>query len=83
MNRRSRCRNLHKSKHVNTGDLVTTGVTLTFDRSPLDLLSNVLFLLGLQGQFNEDLLKLLVDVVDAELRSQATNLVILAQAISL
>ena len=46
------------------------------------MLSNILFLLGLQGQFNEDLLKLLVDVVDAELRSQQTNLVILAQAIS-
>jgi hypothetical protein len=49
--------------------LATTGVTLTFDGSPLDLLSNIFFLLGLQGQFNEDLLELLVDVVDAELRS--------------
>lgn len=37
------------------------------DGRPLDLLPNVLFLLGLESKFNEDLLQLLVDVVDAEL----------------
>lgn len=34
------------------------------DRCPLDLLANVFFLLGLEGELNEDLLELLVDVVD-------------------
>jgi hypothetical protein len=40
---------------------------LTFNGSPLDLLLHVLFLLGLQGQLDEDLLQLLVHVVDAKL----------------
>ena len=37
------------------------------DRSPLNLLANIFFLFGLQGQLYEDLLKLLVDVVDTQL----------------
>jgi hypothetical protein len=35
---------------------VTLSLSLTLDGSPFDLLSNVLFLLGLEGQFNKDLL---------------------------
>jgi hypothetical protein len=42
-------------------------VTLTFDRRPLDLLPDVFLLLRLEGELDEDLLELLVDVVDAEL----------------
>lgn len=34
---------------------------------PLDLLADVFFLLSLQGELNEDLLKLLVHIVDAQL----------------
>ena len=37
------------------------------DGRPFDLFPNVFFLLGLQRQFNEDLLQLLVDIVDAKL----------------
>ena len=37
------------------------------DGRPLDLLSDVLLLLGLERELDEDLLQLLVDVVDAEL----------------
>lgn len=37
------------------------------NRGPLDTLLNILLLLCLQGQLNEDLLKLLIDKVDAEL----------------
>lgn len=37
------------------------------DRCPLDLFSDIFLLFCLQRQFNEDLLKLLVDVIDAEL----------------
>lgn len=36
-----------------------------FDRCPLDLLSNVLFLFCLQRELDEDLLKLLVDIINA------------------
>lgn len=42
-------------------------VVEVFDWCPLDLLANVLFLLALQGELDEDLLQLLVDVVDAKL----------------
>ena len=38
------------------------------DGRPLDLLSDVLLLLGLEREIDEDLLQILVDVVDAELR---------------
>jgi hypothetical protein len=37
------------------------------DGGPLNALSDVLLLLGLEGQFNKDLLQLLVDIVNAEL----------------
>ena len=37
------------------------------DLRPLDLFTDIFFLLGLQGQFDEDLLQLFIDVVDAEL----------------
>lgn len=37
------------------------------DGSPLNALSDVLFLFGLEGELNKDLLKLFVDIVDAEL----------------
>ena len=37
------------------------------NRSPLDFLPNVFFLFSLEGEFDEDLLQLLVDVIDAEL----------------
>ena len=39
----------------------------TFDGSPLDLLAYILFLFRLQGELNEDLLKLFVDIVDTKL----------------
>ena len=42
-------------------------VVEVLDRGPLDLLPNVFLLLGLEGQFDEDLLQFLVDIVDAEL----------------
>ena len=42
-------------------------VVEVLDRIPLDLLPNVLLLLGLEGEFDKDLLQLLVDVVNAEL----------------
>ena len=38
-----------------------------FDRRPINLLSNILLLLGLERKLNENLLQLLVDVIDAEL----------------
>ena len=38
-----------------------------FDLRPLNLLTDIFFLLGLQSQLDEDLLQLLVDIVDAEL----------------
>ena len=37
------------------------------DRCPGDLLSSILFLFSLEGQFDEDLLQFLVDIVDTEL----------------
>ena len=37
------------------------------DRRPINLLSDVLFLFCLQCELNKDLLKLLIDVVDAQL----------------
>ena len=40
---------------------------LTFDRSPFDLFSDILLLLSLERELNEDLLKLFIDVVDAQL----------------
>jgi hypothetical protein len=43
------------------------GKSPTLDGSPLDLLADVLLLLGLEGELDEDLLELLVDVVDAQL----------------
>ncbi len=46
-----------------TDDLVVE----VLDGSPLDLLVGVLLLFLLEGELDEDLLKLLVDVVDAEL----------------
>lgn len=42
-------------------------VVEVLDRCPLDLFADVFLLLGLKGQFDEDLLEFLVDVVDAEL----------------
>lgn len=42
-------------------------VVEVFDRSPFDLFADVLLLLGFQSQFDEDLLKLLVDIVDTKL----------------
>ena len=42
-------------------------VVEVLDRCPLDLFSDVFFLFRLQCQFNEDLLELLVDVVNAKL----------------
>lgn len=42
-------------------------VVEVLDGCPLDLFTNVFLLLRLQCQFNEDLLKLLVHVVDAQL----------------
>jgi hypothetical protein len=39
----------------------------TFDRGPLDLLPDVFLLLSLEGELDEDLLELLVDIVDAQL----------------
>ena len=38
-----------------------------FDGRPGNLFSNIFLLFSLQGQFNEDLLKLLVDIVDTQL----------------
>ena len=38
-----------------------------FDLRPLDLLTDIFFLLSFQSQLDEDLLQLFVDVVDAEL----------------
>lgn len=37
------------------------------DRCPFDLLPHIFFLLGLEGELDEDLLQLLVDIVDAQL----------------
>ena len=42
-------------------------VVEVLDGIPLDLFPNILFLLGLEGELDEDLLQLLVDVVDAQL----------------
>ena len=42
-------------------------VVEVLDGRPLDLLADVLLLLSLEGELDEDLLELLVDVVDAEL----------------
>ena len=42
-------------------------VVKVFDLRPLDLLTDIFFLLSLQSQLDEDLLQLLVDIVDAEL----------------
>ena len=42
-------------------------VVEVLDGRPLDLLADVLLLLGLEGELDEDLLELLVDVVDAKL----------------
>ena len=42
-------------------------VVEVLDGCPLDLLSDVLLLLGLEREFDEDLLQLLVDVVDTQL----------------
>ncbi len=42
-------------------------VVEVLDGRPLDLFANVLLLLGLEGELDEDLLKLLVDVVYTEL----------------
>ena len=38
-----------------------------FDGGPFDLFADVFFLFGFEGQLDEDLLELLVDIVDAEL----------------
>jgi hypothetical protein len=46
-----------------TNDLVIEKL----DGGPLDLFSNVFFLLGLEGQLDKNLLQLLVDIVDAKL----------------
>jgi len=42
-------------------------VVKILDRIPLNLFSNIFFLLGLQCQLDEDLLQLFVDIVDAKL----------------
>lgn len=42
-------------------------VVEVFDGVPLDLLPDILLLLGLECQLNENLLQLLVDVVDTKL----------------
>lgn len=42
----------------------------TLDGRPLDLLAHVFLLLGLERQFDKDLLQLFVDIVDAELRDE-------------
>jgi hypothetical protein len=42
-------------------------VVKELNRHPLNALSEVFFLLRLQSEFNEELLKLLIAVVDAEL----------------
>lgn len=46
-----------------TDDLVVE----VLDRVPFDLFADVFFLLSFQGELDEDLLELLVDVVDAKL----------------
>jgi hypothetical protein len=49
-------------------DQITTDLIVEeLDRLPLDALSGIFVLLGLECQLNEDLLQLLVDVVDAQL----------------
>lgn len=40
---------------------------LTLDWSPLDLLSDVFFLLRFEGELDKDLLQFLIDIVDAQL----------------
>ena len=42
-------------------------VVEVLDRSPLDLLPDIFLLFSLEGQFDEDLLQLLVDIVNAQL----------------
>lgn len=42
-------------------------VVEVFDWRPLDLFSDILLLLRFQCEFNKDLLKFLIDVVDAKL----------------
>lgn len=42
-------------------------VVEVFDRSPLDLFADVLFLLSFEGKLDKDLLEFFVDVVDAQL----------------
>lgn len=44
----------------------------TFDGRPLDLLANIFLLLGLERQFDKDLLQLFIDIVDAELRRRVS-----------
>ena len=43
------------------------GCDPTFDWSPLDLLSDIFLLFRLEGELDEDLLELFVDVIDAQL----------------
>lgn len=42
-------------------------VVEVFDFRPLNLLTNIFLLLGLESQLNENLLQLFVDIIDAEL----------------
>ena len=42
-------------------------VVEVFDFRPLNPLTNILFLLGLESQLDENLLQLFVDIIDAEL----------------
>ena len=60
-----RCENTRGSAFLD--EIAYDLVVEVLDRRPLDLLANVLFLFGLEGEFNEDLLELLVDVIDAKL----------------
>ena len=56
------------SRRTTLFDKVTYDLVVeVLDGRPFDLFPDVLFLLCLQGKFNEDLLQLLIDVVDTEL----------------
>ena len=60
-----RCKDTRRSLLLDqiADDLVVEVV----DWSPFDLFADVFFLLGLQGELNEDLLQFFIDVIDAEL----------------
>ena len=59
------CEDTRRTAFLN--EIANDLVIEVLDRRPFDLFPNVLLLLGLQREFDEDLLKLLVDIVDTKL----------------